>query len=108
ETLLGPTLNPIVNDLAPDELRGRYNGVSTLAWTTGFMLGPTIAGFALAAERPAELFLGLVVACGVAAVLARRLEAVLPAQVNRIGEGEPEVTDTAPAKGDLVPPGPGP
>ena len=44
ETLLSPTLAPMVNDLAPDELRGRYNGVSTLAWTTGYMAGPVLGG----------------------------------------------------------------
>lgn len=106
ETLLGSTLQPIVNDLAPDELRGRYNGVSTLAWTTGFMAGPMVAGFALEAGRPAELFLGLVVACGVAAALALRLESVIPAEVNRIGEDQGEETDTAPPRAELVAPGP--
>src|ERR1700736_3668037 len=38
ETLLSPALPPLVNDLAPDRLRGRYNAVNTLALTTGFIL----------------------------------------------------------------------
>ena len=31
ETLVSPTLPAIVNDLAPDSLRGRYNGAYVLA-----------------------------------------------------------------------------
>jgi MFS family permease len=43
ETLLSPTLPAIINDLAPPEAAGRYNGLGTLAFTTGFLLGP-VAG----------------------------------------------------------------
>jgi MFS family permease len=85
ETFLSPTVTPIVNDLAPDALRGRYNAASTLAWTTGFMLGPAIGGLALGAGRPQALFGGLVVACGLAVLAARALERHLPASVNLVG-----------------------
>jgi MFS family permease len=47
ETFFSLTSTAIVNDLASDELRSRYNGLSTLAWTTGFLTGPALAGFAL-------------------------------------------------------------
>src|SRR6185437_3225192 len=40
ETLLSPTVPAMVNDLAPDRLRGRYNGAYSLAWTVGFIAGP--------------------------------------------------------------------
>jgi MFS family permease len=85
ETLLAPTLPAVVNDLATEELRGRYNGLSTLAWTVGFMVGPVIAGFSLSAGRASALFGGLVGACGLAALAAWRLERHLPAEANVVG-----------------------
>lgn len=82
ETLVPPTLPPLVNELASDELRGRYNGLSTLAWTTGFVVGPAVAGFVLAAGQPEALFLGFVGCCGLVALGALRLERRLPAGAN--------------------------
>jgi MFS family permease len=84
ETLLSPTLPAIVNDLAPDDLRGRYNGAATLAWTTGFLTGPVLAGFALDAGAGTLLFLGLIAACAAAGGAARRLGRRLPPTANRI------------------------
>jgi len=40
ECLLSPTLPAIVNDMAPPEAAGSYNGLGALAWTTGFIVGP--------------------------------------------------------------------
>jgi MFS family permease len=88
ETLMSPTMPAIVNDLAPDELRGRYNGVYTLAWTSGFMVGPALAGAALASGFDTELFIALIGLCGVAAVVAARLEHHLPQEVNRVRAGD--------------------
>lgn len=70
--------------LAPDDLRGRYNGAATLAWTTGFLTGPALAGVALDAGAGTVLFLALIAACVAAAGLTRRLERRLPAAANRI------------------------
>jgi MFS family permease len=84
ETLVPPTLPPLVNELASDELRGRYNGVATLAWTTGLITGPAVAGLALAAGHPEALFLGFVACCGLVAVGALRLERRLPAHANLV------------------------
>jgi MFS family permease len=88
ETLLQPTMPAIVNDLAPEHLRGRYNGLSTLAWTTGFLLGPAIAGVALDAGVGSTLFSGLVAAGLVAALGARRLAGHLSPAANLV-EGPP-------------------
>ncbi|HZD00076.1 MAG TPA: MFS transporter [Actinomycetes bacterium] len=85
ETFVSPTVTPIVNHLAPDALRGRYNAVSTLAWTTGFVLGPAIGGLAIGAGQPEELFGGLIAACGVVFLGARALERHLPAAANVVG-----------------------
>jgi MFS family permease len=84
ETLLSPTVPAIVNDLAPDRLRGRYNGAYGLAWTVGFIAGPPVAGLALAARHGHALFVGFVVLLGIAAFGAIRLERHLPAQMNRV------------------------
>jgi MFS family permease len=84
ETALSPTLPAIVNDIAPDHLRGRYNGVSALGWTTGFFLGPAIAGFALDANAGGALLAVLIVACGLAGLWAARLGHRLPQEANVI------------------------
>jgi MFS family permease len=84
ETAVPPTLPPLVNELASDELRGRYNGVATLAWTTGFVVGPAVAGLVLAAGQPEAFFLGLVACCGVLALGSLRLERRLPAGANLV------------------------
>jgi len=44
EAGLTPTLPGLVDDLATGEPRGGYNGASTLAGTTGFLVGPALAG----------------------------------------------------------------
>jgi MFS family permease len=88
ETFMSPTIEPIVNDLATDELRGRYNGLSTLAWTTGFAAGPVVGGLALGAGREGLFFVGLVVGCALLVLASLRLARHLPANANVIGEGE--------------------
>lgn len=87
ETLVAPTIPALANDLAPDHLRGRYNGAFALAWTTGFILGPAVAGFAFAAGVGRPLFLGLILACAIAAFGFLRLERWLPLDLNIVGEG---------------------
>jgi MFS family permease len=84
ETLMSPAIAPLVNDLAPDRLRGRYNGVYTLALTTGFILGPLAAGAALGSGHATAFFLALVVACGLSALAALRTRSHLPANVDFI------------------------
>ena len=49
ECFHGPTQGALVADLAPPRLRGRYMALSTLSWEIGFVIGPTAAGFILAA-----------------------------------------------------------
>ena len=101
EVLLSPSLPAIVNDLAPDSLRGRYNGVYVLAWTTGFAVGPAIGGLALADGLSTPLFLGLIGACGVAAVAALRLGARVPAELNLVSGLTVEILQVP--KGDRAP-----
>jgi MFS family permease len=39
-----PILPSIVNQLAPENLRGRYNAAGTNAWQISLIIGPTLAG----------------------------------------------------------------
>ena len=84
ETLLSPTIPALVNDLAPDDARGRYNGANTLAWTTGFIIGPILAGLFLEARLAGALTATLVGGCVVAGLVALRLERHLEGSINRV------------------------
>jgi MFS family permease len=97
ETLLAPTVPALVNDLAPDHLRGRYNGASTLAYTTGFVTGPLLAGFMLGHGAGVPLFVVLAAGCAGCAVLARGLENHLPERVNHVSAARTAAAPPAPA-----------
>ena len=75
---LSPSLPAIVNDIAPDELRGRYNAVFTLSWQIGPVIGPAIAGAALGDAY----LVALAAACGACALLARLLARIVPTEAN--------------------------
>ena len=96
ETLLSPTIPPLVNDLAPDDARGRYNGATTLAWTTGFILGPILAGLFLEGGNAGALVALLVGGCAVAAALALDLERHLEGKVNLVPVAEADVPVVSP------------
>jgi MFS family permease len=83
ETLLSPSLPAIVNDLAPEFARGRYVAVYSTSWQVGPMIGPAVAGAALAAGQGAPLLLGLAAVCALACPAALRYERLLPATANR-------------------------
>jgi MFS family permease len=82
ETLLSPIVPAIVNDLATDRLRGRYNAVNSWAFQVAGVSAPATAGFLL--DRGlAGLFVGMLVGgCGVFAATALRLGRHLPPAAN--------------------------
>jgi MFS family permease len=84
ETALAPTLPALVNELAPDALRGRYNGALALAFTAGFIAGPLLAAAAIECGLGAALPGALAMACGLAALAARRLRHHLPLALDAI------------------------
>ena len=94
ETLFSPTLPAVINDLAPPEAAGRYNGLGVLAFTTGFLIGP-VGGSAALGRWGAGLFTALIVACLAAAAAALRLGRHLAPGVNTI---EPPAADDAEAR----------
>lgn len=83
ETFMQAALPALVNDLAPDDIRGRYNASYSLTWSLGNITGPAVAGFMLGAGRPTELFILLAVICGLAATYSIRLSNVIPTQAQR-------------------------
>jgi MFS family permease len=82
ETLLSPSLPAIVNDLAPEQLRGRYVAVYSLSWQGGPMIGPAVAGLALGAGQGVPLLAMLALSCALAAPIAIAYERLLPPGVN--------------------------
>jgi MFS family permease len=84
EMIQSPLMPAIVNDLAEPHLRGRYNAAVSWSWAIGNVAGPIVGGAVLGAGAHA-LWIGLGIAgCATGAVLARRLEAVLPVAANGV------------------------
>jgi MFS family permease len=96
ESLLSPTLPAIINDLAPPGAAGRYNGLGTLAFTTGFLIGPAGGAAAVGAGWGAGLFAVLIAACVLAGAGAIRLGRRLPAGANQVSP-PPEAAAPPPA-----------
>jgi MFS family permease len=85
ETGYMPVLNTIVNDMAPEALRGRYNAVAGIAWGVGNTLGPSIGGIAIGGGFGGYWLVTLAVLCVVAGFVAMRLRGVLtPEQDGRV------------------------
>lgn len=102
ETLLQPTIPALVNDLAPDHLRGRYNALSSAAFQSAQVIAPPVAGF-LVGHSLGNAYVGLlVVGClAVAALAVVRVERQLPPGVNGVRAPAP-LEETAPALADAT------
>jgi MFS family permease len=85
ETFLSPSLPAIVNDVATEDVRGRYVAVYSTSWQVGPMIGPAIAGVALGAGAGGALLVGLAVACALAWPAAVLCERLVPASANLAG-----------------------
>jgi MFS family permease len=70
-------LSPLVADLAPPSLRGRYMAVIGFGWWLGLAIAPTL-GAQLLTRSPTALFLGAGALAAVAAVSSLTLERKLP------------------------------
>ncbi len=96
ETLLQPTIPALVNDLAPDHLRGRYNALSSASFSLPGIIAPVTAGF-LIDHGLAGVYIGLLVGGSVAigAIAIWWVEPHLPPDVNGVRFPDP-VSDEAP------------
>ncbi|MCI0687289.1 MAG: MFS transporter [Sporichthyaceae bacterium] len=76
ECLYDAVVGPLVSDLAPPDLLGRYMSVMGFSWQLGFIIGPAVGAFLLGLEPVAVwpvMSLVCVMAGGYALVLERRL-----------------------------------
>jgi MFS family permease len=69
EVALFPLCNAVVADLAPDHLRGRYQGAYWMAWMSANVVGPPLGLFALDHAGARGWGIGIVCA-GIAAATA--------------------------------------
>ena len=82
ECLHGAMQNPLIADLAPEHLLGRYMALRTIAWQVGFMAGPVLGSFLLARSETG-LWLGAAAACLLAGLGSLALERRIPARASR-------------------------
>jgi MFS family permease len=82
EAFLAPTLPALINDLAPNHVRGRYNAVFNVSSQAGQVLGPVLAGALLAAEHGPVLLAVLAAMCLTAAALTTLARKLTPRAAN--------------------------
>ena len=88
ETLLSPVGAAVINDLAPDHLRGRYNATNSAVFQVAAIVGPIAAGHLLGWRMPAVFVGMLLLGCAVMVVLLHRVERVIPAHANGVPQGQ--------------------
>lgn len=77
ETLWAPVAPAIVNDLAREDMRGRYNALQGMTWTIGSIVGPATAGMLIGHDLPHIWVACVVGGTAVAALLFLRLRTQL-------------------------------
>ena len=102
ETMLQPTSAAMVNDLAPDHLRGRYNALSSLMFSLAFAGGPVVASF-LVGRGLGWVYIGFLVGgCALLAVIALLVERVVPDHVNGLRSPHEVPAAAAAAVGEAI------
>ncbi|WP_319460470.1 MFS transporter [Micromonospora sp. RTP1Z1] len=85
ETMLSPVMPALTNALATDELRGRYNAMSSMIFGVSGIIGPVTAGPLIGAADGRIWVVVVVAGCLTASVLALSLRRLLtPAQDGRL------------------------
>jgi MFS family permease len=90
ETLWSPVAPALLNDLAPEHLRGRYNAFQSLLWGVSGALGPMITGLFLSAELGAAWAVTLASGCLLAALIALRMRQHLTPEQDGLGTDDSE------------------
>jgi MFS family permease len=78
ECIYDAVRSPLVADLAPDGLSGRYLASAGISWQLGFIVGPAAAAAVLALS-PTALWIGAATVCAVASLSILRLDRAIPA-----------------------------
>ena len=85
ETMLSPVMPALTNALATDELRGRYNAMSSMIFGVSGIIGPVTAGPLIGAADGRIWVVVVVGGCLTASALALSLRRLLtPAQDGRL------------------------
>ena len=84
EVMWAPTYMPLVNDLAPDDLRGRYNAMNGTIDGVGRVVGPLLAGYLLQFGLGDLLMIVLATGTAASALVIVGIERRLPAEANLI------------------------
>jgi MFS family permease len=87
EILMAPTLQPLVNALATDRLRGRYNALSGLMFSICFVIAPAVSGALIGNGLGRWWLAGLVGAGVAAAVVSARLRTALTDEQDGLASG---------------------
>jgi MFS family permease len=98
ETLWAPIAPAIVNDLAREDMRGRYNALQGMTWTVATIIGPAFAGLLIGHGHAHVWAFTIIAGMVVVAALFWRLQAHLTdAQDGLLQESpaEPSVAPTA-------------
>jgi MFS family permease len=95
ETLMQPTIPALVNDLAPDHLRGRYNALSSGAFSLAAVVAPAVAGWLLGHALGSLYIVMLVGGCAAVVWVSLLLERRLPRGVNGVAAEPQEETVSA-------------
>ena len=82
ETLQGPTQAPLVADLAPAHLQGRYFALGSMSWSAGSIVGPAVGG-PLLGWHPLAVWPLAAGVCVAASIGCLALERNLPEGVRR-------------------------
>ncbi len=90
ETIWAPVMPAIVNDLADERVRGRYNALSTMTWTVAGIAGPAMAGILLGAGLATAWVTVCVGGCLLSAVAMARLGRHLTPEQNGVGRPAPQ------------------
>jgi MFS family permease len=101
ECLHTTVLMPLVADLAPAALRGRYMAVTGLSWWLGLALAPTLGAQLMGVSPPGTMVAAAAVAAG-AALAALALERDIPAAARHTPRPQPRVSDAGRATSPLA------
>jgi len=80
ECIHGAVNNPLIADLAPPALLGRYMALRTTAWQVGFLAGPALGSIVLA-RSPVALWCAAALLCAAAGAGFLLLERSIPPEV---------------------------
>ncbi|RKR73529.1 MFS transporter [Frondihabitans australicus] len=83
ETMYAPVEGGLPNELAPDELRGRYNAASFTMSSVAGLIGPQLAGVLLGSATPITWAIVATVGMGVTSLGALALGRLLPESIDR-------------------------